>query len=134
MPPVQLGDRDRLKRRIYAKNPDCHWCGRRMRIVALVRGARADGDMATFEHIVPECRGGVRDESNMVLACFRCNGLRGDYPTLCDALRAHIDAAQARVDRLQECPIDIQKLALRSVKRKLAEHRLLLDSITDMAA
>ena len=33
---------------------------------------------ATFDHIVPRCRGGIGIKNNRALACRRCNALKAD--------------------------------------------------------
>lgn len=40
----------------------CHWCG--------AHATEAD-------HLIPRCKGGTSDPSNMVAACRRCNASRG---------------------------------------------------------
>ena len=50
------------------QNWRCCYCGVRME----------DGaSEPTFEHIVPRARGGTDDETNLVIACRRCNSNRG---------------------------------------------------------
>jgi 5-methylcytosine-specific restriction endonuclease McrA len=50
------------------QNWRCCYCGIRM------EGGPSE---PTFEHIVPRARGGTDDESNLVIACRRCNSNRG---------------------------------------------------------
>ncbi len=35
---------------------------------------------ATFDHVIPVCRGGDSWPENMVLSCHRCNSEKGDMP------------------------------------------------------
>lgn len=37
-----------------------------------------EGKNGTIDHIIPKCRGGTREFSNVVLACAACNCLKGD--------------------------------------------------------
>lgn len=54
--------------RLYGKHSvrPCHYCGMRVR--------RED---ATFDHLVPLCRGGYDKASNGVIACQSCNQAKG---------------------------------------------------------
>lgn len=84
-------------------------------------------DMATLEHIIPESLGGHHGESNMALACFRCNNFRGIYPTLDQALLVYIESGKARLfDLLNALPFHFQDCAIRKARRKLREHLTLL--------
>lgn len=64
-------------------NGRCIWCGCQM-VRKTMRNS--DGSMdpykATIDHIVPQAAGGSDDISNLVLACFACNQLRGENNTL----------------------------------------------------
>ena len=48
------------------------------------------GDMATIDHLVPVIRGGSKDLSNLVLACYTCNRAKGnrDYAEFINGLSA----------------------------------------------
>jgi 5-methylcytosine-specific restriction endonuclease McrA len=62
----------RIKYKLLAKNPTCHWCRCKLTI-----------DTATLEHIIPLARGGLDNLNNMTLACEPCNKERGcDMPEL----------------------------------------------------
>lgn len=52
---------------------DCMWCG-----VALTLPVhkRYEPTMATIEHIVPLCQGGLHSKANVGVACARCNYTR----------------------------------------------------------
>ncbi len=128
MPRPMPGDKERLRRRIHDADPDCHWCRRPVRLVAQVRGAATPDDMATLEHIVPECQGG-HGESNMRLACFRCNSLRGCHPTLAEALLSHIGAARTRMAELAGESHPFRHFAIRKLRRRIEGHQSLLASI-----
>jgi len=89
--------------------------------------------MATFEHLTPECRGGGRG-ANLALACSRCNSLRGDYPTLGEALEAHMESARARLARLRaRDPSHSRRLDIRRAGRKLRALRALLAAVAEPA-
>lgn len=51
----------------------CWWCGRTFRRNDPMR-------RATLDHLVPHSAMGSAQEDNLVLACRRCNELRGDMP------------------------------------------------------
>jgi hypothetical protein len=51
----------------------CWWCGRAFRQSDPMR-------RATLDHLVPHSAMGPLRASNLVLACRRCNELRGDMP------------------------------------------------------
>ncbi len=38
-------------------------------------------DPFAIEHIIPESRGGLSDESNLALSCLGCNGFKGAFLT-----------------------------------------------------
>lgn len=40
------------------------------------------GQMATADHIIPRSHGGSEGLSNLIMACLRCNNLRGDMPAM----------------------------------------------------
>jgi len=61
--------RDRLAE---AQNWRCCYCGVRM------GGGTYEPTAATFEHVVPRSRGGTNLVTNLVVACRRCNGERGN--------------------------------------------------------
>ncbi len=54
------------KRRLWLKNPHCHWCKRKL-----------EKDEATVDHVIPLARGGLDNHNNKVLACGNCNQARG---------------------------------------------------------
>lgn len=135
MPAVQPGDRDRLRQELYDRNPNCHWCGTRVRIVPMVaQHQRFPDDMATLEHLVPACHGGAYGADNMVLACGRCNSVRSNYPTLLDALRVNIESATGQIDKLLELRkqkrlTNTQKWKLSGARKRLREHQALATQV-----
>ena len=54
------------RRRLFGINPRCHYCGCQLR-----------WENSTLDHVVPLARGGTHQASNLVLACHRCNQLKG---------------------------------------------------------
>ena len=135
MSAVQPGDRGRLRQELYDRSTDCHWCGVRVRIVPTVaRGQQIPDDMATLEHLVPECRGGEYGLGNMVLACMRCNSVRSNYPTLLYALRTNIEAATEQIANLlalrkQKRLTNTQKWRLGGARKRLREHQALAEKV-----
>ena|ERR1700761_1955247 len=59
--------RDRLAE---AQNWRCCYCGLRLE--------KVHPNRATIEHVIPLSRGGPDKAENMVIACRRCNGRRGN--------------------------------------------------------
>lgn len=59
----------RIKNAMIAHNPaiECHYCG-----MKLNRG------LLTLDHVVPLSAGGERGLRNIVPACRRCNGTKGN--------------------------------------------------------
>lgn len=58
----------RAREALYeAQNGQCAYCGRFLCIAH-----------ATLDHKIPRSRGGVNARSNLVVACKRCNTLKGD--------------------------------------------------------
>lgn len=51
---------------------NCHYCGREVWINHKNRMLRATGD-----HLIPLSRGGINEISNVVVACYRCNKIKG---------------------------------------------------------
>lgn len=54
------------------QNGKCFYCKRQMSFIRKKNGQPAK-DFATFEHLVRKQNGGLMNETNMVLACKRCN-------------------------------------------------------------
>lgn len=53
----------------------CCYCGEP---VLMDTESRLDPRYGTTDHVVPRAAGGSDRESNKVLACYRCNSLKGD--------------------------------------------------------
>ena len=67
---AKLGAPDRRKKfaALIVRDGDfCHYCEREL-----------DDDCRSLDHVIPRSRGGVNALFNLVLACKRCNNLRGD--------------------------------------------------------
>jgi 5-methylcytosine-specific restriction endonuclease McrA len=68
------------------QNHRCCYCGHRTN-----EEAPGSQHRPTVEHIVPVRHGGTNDPANLVMACYRCNQLRGSSlvfsPELVEALR-----------------------------------------------
>ncbi len=52
---------------------NCHYCSR--------------FELLTRDHIVPRCRGGVDEDSNIIPACSDCNLIKGDDAPSCQCRR-----------------------------------------------
>jgi hypothetical protein len=55
----------------------CFWC--EVPLVQPTQGTHSDRQ-CTAEHLIPRAKGGTNDKLNIVAACQRCNGNRGDQP------------------------------------------------------
>ena len=63
-----------LKRKLSEQqNHRCCYCGRQTRMDVPISHPL----LATFEHVQRRADNGSDDESNLVIACRECNGLRG---------------------------------------------------------
>lgn len=63
----------------------CHYCGRKpLEIMSweessrMSHYARLASNQATADHVVPRSKGGDDSDSNLVVACFKCNYEKGD--------------------------------------------------------
>lgn len=54
----------------------CHYCDKKV-----AKPGTYSGKKTTFDHIVPQAKGGSDDVDNLVLCCARCNSEKGkkDY-------------------------------------------------------
>ena len=63
----------------------CNYCGRKpLEIMSweessrMSHYARLASNQATADHVVPRSKGGDDSDSNLVVACFKCNYEKGD--------------------------------------------------------
>lgn len=59
-----------------AQNWRCCYCGTQTDTV--FQAAKKDEYKPTFEYVTPTSKGGADHPDNLVMACLRCNGLRGN--------------------------------------------------------
>lgn len=86
-----------LRRRLWKREDEnCWYCGRHTTLVC----GNNRLDRATNDHLIPRCRGGMNDETNLVSCCRRCNEAKGTLTeaeframTAVDAIRFN-DAVQ----------------------------------------
>lgn len=64
------GQKRRLRKRLYDASPFCCYCD-------VILDIRAGPTMASLDHIIPLKHGGADEESNITLACWQCNRLKG---------------------------------------------------------
>lgn len=62
---------------LWLKNPYCHWCGKRTRLVFLKRGQTMPDDGATVDHVFNRLDPTRLSNQSTVLACHKCNQDRG---------------------------------------------------------
>lgn len=56
----------------------CYYCGVELQKLSdPVRRVNAD-NRKTIDHLIPVSKGGTNEESNLVIACRKCNNLKGD--------------------------------------------------------
>lgn len=85
----------RLKLRLYDKQEGrCAYCKRAVNLLG--RGKR----QAILEHRIPRFAGGEDRESNVVLACYECDVLKGSLTS--DQIRALADAIDAATPTREE--------------------------------
>ena len=61
-----------IRRKLYKKyNGKCFYCGREVELTY------DKPNSAVIEHVIPKSRGGASNYSNYVLACSKCNMLKG---------------------------------------------------------
>jgi hypothetical protein len=56
------------KHALWRSSPHCRYCGRKI----------AKKKKATVDHVIPRCRGGRHERSNLVLCCGPCNCAKAD--------------------------------------------------------
>ena len=56
----------------------CHWCGRHVVFQWEAKNRRQRRRQATFDHVITKQAGGSFSVDNGVLACKRCNNVRGN--------------------------------------------------------
>ena len=58
----------------------CHYCGKSNLIADAPWNATKSqlNQLATIDHVKPKSKGGNNDESNLVVACFKCNQRKAD--------------------------------------------------------
>jgi 5-methylcytosine-specific restriction endonuclease McrA len=79
MPGGQRG----VRRRLYDRDPHCHWCGRLTVFGPPRNHVTTPGDLGTIDHLRPRYHPGRNEwleagERRRVLACFECNQRRND--------------------------------------------------------
>lgn len=73
----------------------CHYCRREtIRSILLKRN---DPLTRTRDHVIPLSKGGTNARENKVIACLRCNNLKGDM--MPDEWQAYMDANPQWFDR-----------------------------------
>lgn len=72
-----------LRYKIYSRdNYTCQYCFHKLPLTPN-RAKTKEKERKTLEHIIPQSFGGKATEENLILACARCNTLRGNmtiYP------------------------------------------------------
>jgi hypothetical protein len=120
----------------------CHYCERDTVLHSMHQNRR---DFATLDHIIPKVRGGTRILPNLVMACKRCNTIKGDmfYETFMTIRQTHINggttcysteerrkmanqstAKDTRLQMMQQelCPISSNQLPIPSHHPSIADH------------
>jgi 5-methylcytosine-specific restriction endonuclease McrA len=59
----------RIRLRLLAIDPRCFYCGGPLTV-----------RWSTLDHVTPRSEGGPDEEWNLLLACQRCNGRKGNLP------------------------------------------------------
>lgn len=90
-----------VRRSLFARNPNCHWCGRLTRWLPLANGALPP-DAATSDHMVSRNHRLPGQRTRIVLACYECNQRRNTEEIRAipiETRRAKSMAAQLAVER-----------------------------------
>lgn len=61
-----MGSISKKRRQLYDEDYHCHYCRRPMLY-----------GMSTVDHVIPKIKGGTNSKNNLVLACKRCNNMKG---------------------------------------------------------
>ena len=100
-----------------SQNHRCCWCGQRC-------DDHGNGDLrATIEHVIPRDRGGSNKRHNLVMACRRCNTIRGN-----DIHRSVKEILTQTVDPLQFMVKDSNRIQRYIRKAKKMNENGWLDS------
>ena len=71
-PELDRPQRREWRKAMFARNPYCQWCGRRLN----PEGNK--GVHPTLDHVHPTNRGGTNPADNFALSCFACNGMKAN--------------------------------------------------------
>ena len=68
------GDRKKALREWlwFRQDKKCFWCGQ-LTVLPITKADKRSGKRATFDHLIPRCRGGWLVLHNLVVACDCCN-------------------------------------------------------------
>lgn len=90
---MNTGRSARRRRKLLARDPHCHWCGRHVE-----EEPASDYEKATLDHVIPLHRGGSNGPDNTVLACGPCNERRANkMPEIDDpAFQEYCDRTRQR--------------------------------------
>jgi 5-methylcytosine-specific restriction endonuclease McrA len=56
------------RKNVYIRDKGrCMYCGKKVGLSAM-----------TFDHVVPKCKGGLSEWTNVVISCIKCNGAKGN--------------------------------------------------------
>ena len=112
-----------LKRLMRKHNGQCHYC--RRHVVKDNDGS----NMATRDHVLPQSQGGSYRVENLVLACKRCNNVRGSM-----AYSAFVELAnEGSLPDIRYRPAFTQTRR-RIAKTVVAENRSAIEELTEMIA
>ena len=105
----------RLRFSVFSRdNFTCRYCGR-----------QSDRTVLVVDHVIPVCRGGTADESNLVTSCEDCNSGKGG--------RSPDQAAPTESDRLRIAQEKSEQLrAAESAQMAVVASRLLRQAIIDL--
>jgi 5-methylcytosine-specific restriction endonuclease McrA len=77
---LRLRDDFLARRKAIDGTLKCHYCGKSNLNPDVPPDAPRHklGRLATIDHVRPRCKGGSDEESNLVVACFKCNQKKAD--------------------------------------------------------
>lgn len=107
----------RRKNKLEQIGRKCPYCKRVMIAYKADLTIERRGLIATEEHIVPQSIGGTDEPINIMIACARCNNLRGDMP-----FDAFVEFARTVIQKYPDSPTPILRNLMLFFMMRLVEN------------
>lgn len=105
--------KSKYKKTFVHEDTPCHYC--RVKMSAPKANIYSDS-AATIDHVIPQTKDGPNTADNIVIACARCNGLKGHT-----SYEIFIVFARVVIKQYPNAPTTLLRLALRQFIDSLAE-------------